>query len=103
LDEADGTEGKAGSMPRATLRPKGQMTLPNEVRAALHVEDGDEIEFELTENGVIMHGLKMIPADQAWFWTAAWQAGEREASEDIAAGRTTVHKTAKQMFDDLGG
>jgi len=33
-------------------------------------------------------------ADQAYFWTAEWQAGEREADEDIAAGRT-------QLFDDV--
>jgi hypothetical protein len=24
---------------------------------------------------------------QAWFWTPEWQAKEREADEDIAAGR----------------
>lgn len=29
-------------------------------------------------------------ADQAWFWTPAWQAGEREAARHIAARRTTV-------------
>lgn len=27
---------------------------------------------------------------QAWFWTSAWQAGETEASADLAAGRSTV-------------
>ena len=53
---------------RTTLRQKGQITLPAEIREALHVEDGDEIEFELTSDGrVLMSGLKMIPADQAWF------------------------------------
>ena len=29
----------------------------------------------------------MIDPTQAWFWTTEWQAGEREADEDIAAGR----------------
>jgi hypothetical protein len=24
---------------------------------------------------------------QAWFWTTEWQAGEREADADLAAGR----------------
>lgn len=28
-------------------------------------------------------------ASQAWFWTPEWQAGEAEASADIAAGRVT--------------
>jgi hypothetical protein len=26
-------------------------------------------------------------SSQGWFWTAEWQAGEREADADLAAGR----------------
>ena len=64
-------------MTRTTLRPKGQITLPAGIRDALHVEDGDEIEFELAPDGrVLMSGLKMIPAEQAWFWT---DRGKRES------------------------
>jgi bifunctional DNA-binding transcriptional regulator/antitoxin component of YhaV-PrlF toxin-antitoxin module len=77
------------------------MTLPAEVRAALHVEEGDEIEFTEVAGGVMMVGLKVVPADQAWFWTEEWQAGEREASADIAAGRTTEHKSVDDMFGHL--
>ncbi|MFC3986410.1 AbrB/MazE/SpoVT family DNA-binding domain-containing protein [Streptosporangium jomthongense] len=91
-------------MSRTTLRRKGQLTLPSEVRSALHIDDGDEVEFEIVEPGVVvMRGLKMIPADQAWFWSESWQAGEHEASNEISIGRTTVHKTADDMFDHLGG
>ena len=51
----------------------------------LQVEDGDEIEFELTPDGrVLMSGLKMIPADKAWFWSESWQEAEREASAQLA-------------------
>lgn len=28
-----------------------------------------------------------IDPDQSWFWARAWQAGEREADADLAAGR----------------
>ena len=28
-----------------------------------------------------------IKPGQEWFWTAEWQAAEREAEEDLAAGR----------------
>jgi hypothetical protein len=28
-----------------------------------------------------------IDPAQAWFWTDEWQAGEREADEDLQAGR----------------
>jgi hypothetical protein len=46
-----------------------------------------------------------IPTDQAWFFTPEWLAGEREADEDITAGRGTVHESAEDMFahlDSLG-
>jgi hypothetical protein len=32
-----------------------------------------------------------IDPDQSWFWTDEWQAREREADEDLAAGRTSVY------------
>jgi len=89
-------------MTRTTLRQKGQITVPAEVREALHIEDGDEVEFEImSDGGVLMRGLKMIPADQAWFWTEGWQAGEREASEQIARGEGRVFNTAEDFLDSL--
>lgn len=90
-------------MTRTTLRSKGQLTLPSEVREALHVDEGDELEFEVTESGVVVvRGMKMIPADQAWFWAESWQAGERQASQEIAAGQLAgVYEDIDDMFDDL--
>jgi hypothetical protein len=29
---------------------------------------------------------KYVPQDEAWFWTKAWQAGEREANDALARG-----------------
>lgn len=88
---------------RARLRPKSQLTLPPEVRDALHIETGDEVEFELVAPGVVrLLGTKRIPAGQAWFWTEEWQAGEREASEELARGEETVYSSAEEMFDALG-
>jgi len=42
------------------------------------------------------------PADQAWFWTPEWQAGEREVDEAIAAGRTTFFGSAEEFLAALG-
>jgi hypothetical protein len=41
------------------------------------------------------------PADQAWFWTPEWQAGEREVDEAIAAGRTTFFGSAEEFLAAL--
>jgi bifunctional DNA-binding transcriptional regulator/antitoxin component of YhaV-PrlF toxin-antitoxin module len=88
--------------PRATLRAKGQLTLPPEVRAALRIVAGDEVEFVLEAPGVVaIRGLKLIPADQAWFWTPEWQAGEREAQADLEAGRVETYDSADEFLRAL--
>lgn len=87
---------------RVKVRPKAQLTLPEEIRRALHIGEGDEVEFAVHDDGTItVRGYVSIPTDQAWFFTPDWLAGEREADEDIAAGRGTVHESADDMFAHL--
>lgn len=38
------------------------------------------------------------PADQAYYWTEAWQAGERAADEERAAGRVRWFATAAEAI-----
>ncbi len=88
---------------RVTLREKSQATIPAEVRAALHVESGDDLEFVLDEDTrtVTVRGLKTIAADQAWFWSKVWQAKEAEAEADRAAGRTTLFSDGDAFLASL--
>jgi antitoxin PrlF len=87
---------------RVKVRPKAQLTLPEEIRRALHISEGDEVEFAVYDDGTItVRGYVSIPTDQAWFFTPQWLAGEREADEEIAAGRGTAHGSADGMFAHL--
>jgi len=85
------------------IRGKGQVTLPESVRRAARLQEGDYLEVSTRGGEIVMRPKKLVDADQAWFWTDAWQAGEREASEDIAAGRTTRSANAKEFVKDLEG
>jgi antidote-toxin recognition MazE-like antitoxin len=59
-------------------RPKAQLTLPEEIKRALHLSEGDEMEFAVHGDGTItVRGYVSIPADQAWFFTPQWLAGEQ--------------------------
>lgn len=88
---------------RVKIRPKAQLTLPEEIRHALHIGEGDEIEFAVHDDGTVtIRGYVSIPTDQAWFFTPEWLTGEREADEEIRAGRGTIHESADDMFDHLG-
>ncbi len=52
---------------RARLRPKAQLTLPEEIRHALRVQEGDELEFAVQDDGTItVRGYVSIPSDQLW-------------------------------------
>jgi bifunctional DNA-binding transcriptional regulator/antitoxin component of YhaV-PrlF toxin-antitoxin module len=52
--------------------------LPEEIRRALYVNEGDEIEFAVHEDGiVIVRGYVSVPSDQAWYFTQPWQAGRQ--------------------------
>jgi len=87
-----------------TIRSKGQITIPRLIRQALGVEEGDQVEFDVTPDGTVtLRGMKMIPADQAWFWTPEWQAGERQADADIAAGRTEYFDSDEAFLAALDG
>ena len=40
-------------MPTATMTSKGQVTIPKEVRDALHLETGHRISFRVREDGIV--------------------------------------------------
>ena len=88
-------------MPRTTLRAKGQLTLPEEIRAAARLEEGDLLEAEITADGILLRPQKVIDATQAWFWTPEWQRGEGEADADLAAGRGETFNSGEDFLDAL--
>jgi AbrB family looped-hinge helix DNA binding protein len=85
---------------RARVRgDRYQVTLPAEIREALHVRSGDEIEFSVQEDGTVtVRGFTSIPTDQAWFFTPSWQAGERQAVEQIARGEGDFYASDEEFL-----
>jgi len=71
------------------IRSNGQITLPTAVRRRAGLKEGDLLEVVLDDDGSV-HLIPKIAIDrsQAYFWTERWQAGERDAEEDLRAGRT---------------
>jgi hypothetical protein len=42
-----------------------------------------------------------IDPGQAWFWTREWQENEREADDDLTAGRATSYDTDAEFLAAL--
>ncbi|MGO9335810.1 MAG: AbrB/MazE/SpoVT family DNA-binding domain-containing protein, partial [Acidimicrobiales bacterium] len=49
-------------MARTTLRAKGQLTLPDDIRRAAHLEEGELLEAEITTEGILLRPQKLIDA-----------------------------------------
>lgn len=74
-------------MPLVKVTRSFQVSIPKQIREALHLEEGDLIEVEERNGEIVMTPKRLVDADQAWFWTREWQEGEREVDEDLRAGR----------------
>ena len=73
---------------RARLRQKAQLTLPDPIRQALHVSEGDEVEFAIHEDGVITgRGFVSVPSDQAWHFRSEQQTGGWVGPEHVEDDR----------------
>ena len=69
------------------VRKKAQITLPLSIRKKLGIEEGDFLEVNDKDGEIVLKVKKLVDKDEAWFWTKRWQEGEKEADEDIKAGR----------------
>jgi antitoxin MazE len=96
------------------LRKKAQLTLPLSVRKKLGLKEGDFVDVQVRDREIVLKVKKLIDREQAWFWTKRWQEGEKEAEEDIKAGRvyefpnadtaiTALHKEAGKLRDKKRG
>jgi AbrB family looped-hinge helix DNA binding protein len=79
----------------------GQITLPASVRKRLGIEEGDLVEIEVRDETAMLIPKKLVDKNQAYFWTPKWQEAEREASEDIKAGRVKTFDSAEELIKDL--
>jgi len=67
--------------------PKFQVTIPKKVREVAHLEVGDYVETYVVEGAIVLRPKKLVDKEESWFWAEEWQKKEREADDDISAGR----------------
>jgi len=95
------------------VRKKAQLTLPRSVRQKLDIEEGDFLDVQVRNGEIVLKVKKLVDKEQVWFWTEQWQQGEKEAEEDIRAGRVHrfpgaedaiafLHKQAEKKQDKTG-
>lgn len=85
------------------ISSKRQIAIPKHVMTALNLQPGDEIDIRIEDGAACLVPITTIkvPRDQAWFWTKEWQEKDREADDDIAAGKFVDFEGLDALMKDL--
>lgn len=84
------------------VRKKGVVTIPQDIRDQLDLQEGDHLVVAVEDGRIVMTPASVIPDDQAWFWTPAWQAKEQEVDESLAQGeRGEVFESGDAFLESL--
>jgi bifunctional DNA-binding transcriptional regulator/antitoxin component of YhaV-PrlF toxin-antitoxin module len=87
----------------AAVQGRGTVALPAELRRKYRLDEpGAQLEIIERDDGVIeLRPTLPVPVDEMWFWTEGHQAAEREAEEDMNAGRYHTFDEAGAFLADL--
>ena len=83
------------------IGPKHQITIPADIFKKLSLDTGDFLEVEAGDGAIVLMPRKLVPRDQAWFWTKRWQAMERTAQADLENGHVTEAPSMKELLRKL--
>ena len=84
-----------------TIGEGGMVRIPEDLLEQAHLKDGAPVSLHVSEDGESVIQAEERDPDQAWFWTEEWQKKEREADEDIAAGRMTRYFSDEEFTAEL--
>jgi bifunctional DNA-binding transcriptional regulator/antitoxin component of YhaV-PrlF toxin-antitoxin module len=87
----------------AAVQGRGTVALPAELRRKYRLDEpGAQLEVTEREDGVIeLRPTLPVPVDEMWFWSEGHQAAEREAEDDLAAGRFRTFDDPEGFLADL--
>jgi len=71
------------------------------VKDRIPLEDGDLLQIMIDDGKIVLVPMKLIPAEQAWFWTREWQEMERQAQEEVKGGKTRAFQNVEELLEDL--
>lgn len=83
------------------IRINSQITIPKHIMEKLSLKKGDKVEFDIKGDSIVVKPVLIIDKAQSWFWTKKWQDTEKEADEDVKAGRVKTFDNTDNLLKDL--
>lgn len=97
--DADGQSVNNDRMRQHVVRSDGSVALPRDLLERANLAAGARVQILAVDGGLLITPAPQ--SDQAWYWTEAWQAGEREADDDARLGRSTVYESDEVFIAHL--
>ncbi len=88
---------------KSRIRRRFQITIPQEIRDAFPLVEGQYIDFEVTPKGILLSVSPEIDPEQAFFWSPRWAEMEHSADEDFQSGRIVEADSAEHAIEKLKG
>ena len=73
----------------AIVSSRGQLTIPQDIRALMRIKDGSAVGFEPTRRGILMRPMKVEPQDP-------YNEEEWRKIEKLSKSKGKLYKTAKE-------
>ncbi len=78
-----------------------QITIPAVIRKKARLHEGDIIDFEVIDEGILIRPQETIDRSQAWFWSKKWQEEEKKVQSDFRKGKVKVSKNVDVFLKEL--
>ncbi len=78
-----------------------QITIPAPIRRKARLKIGDLVDFEVTDEGILIKPQETIDRSQAWFWSRGWQEEERRVEADKKKGKIKKSKDVEEFLKEL--
>jgi AbrB family looped-hinge helix DNA binding protein len=85
----------------AKIQRNFQITIPSEIRKKASIKVGDLVDFEVTEEGIIIKPQETIDRSQNWFWSKKWQSEEKKVEDDFRKKRVLKSKNVNSFLKDI--
>lgn len=81
----------------------GAIQLDKAQMELLRLEAGSPVIIEIESGRMVIAPVPQRDGDEPWYWTPKSQQAEREADEDLRAGRLASHATSQEFMASLRG
>jgi bifunctional DNA-binding transcriptional regulator/antitoxin component of YhaV-PrlF toxin-antitoxin module len=85
-----------------SIQTRGTISIPPALRRRYGLDEpGAQMEIIDAGDHIVLRPKLAVDSSQAWFWSADWQAGERDAEAQRRGGEGTVHESGEELLGAL--